>query len=227
MKFNNNTFKYFELAKKNKNKREWFEKNKSLYEDNVKEPMGLLIQEIGKRFQRDLPRIDISPSKVNRPLRAKNKVGEEGVIKLQSYFSLAEKQTSMFEWNPGIYFQLGADKNDNFLGLGLYMMSSRQLSLLRNALVEDFDTIDTILTDRKLKKAWVGLKGETYKRFPKGFNPESEPAKYLQYKQFYLGRAYSKKDILSPKFNTQVIKDLAAAMDFYAWVRAQVGTYRR
>lgn len=227
MKFTKNTFKYFELAKKNKNKREWFEKNRAFYDDNVKQPMSELILEIGKKYHRELPRIDITSSKVTRPVRAKNKVDENGIIKQNSYFSLSEKQTSMFEWNPGIYFQIGTEKDDNFFGLGLYMTSSRQTSLLRNALVEDFDRIDEILTDSKLKKSWGGLKGETYKRFPKGYNPESQAAKYLQYKQFYLGKSYSKKDILDPKFGSKLVKDLGAAIDFFVWIRKTVGTYRR
>lgn len=227
MKFTNATFKYFDLAKKNPNNREWFEKNKGLYEDAVKKPLQSLLIEINKKYQRQLPRIEISPDKVTRPLRPKNRAEEDGLVKNHVHFSLAEKRTSLFEWNPGIYFQIGADKDENFFGLGLYMTSSRQISLLRNALVEDFDRIDTILSDRKLKKTWVGLKGDVYKRFPKGFDPNCEAAKYLKYKQFYLGRSYTRKEVTSSKFASQLIKDLGVAMDFFTWIRSAVGTYRK
>lgn len=227
MKFSKETFKYFELAKKNSKNKAWFDKNKDLYESAVKAPLSALLIEIGKKYQKNLPRILVGPEKITRPLRPKNRAAEEGFIKSNCHFSLSEKQTSMFEWNPGIYFQLGAEKDENFFGLGLYMVSSRQTSLLRNALVEDFDVIDQIVTDRKLRKAWGELKGDVYKRFPKGYNPESPSAKYLIHKQFYLGRNYSRKEVLDPKFATQLVKDLGVAMGFFEWVRSTVGVYRK
>ncbi len=227
MKFTKNTYKYFDSAKKNKNNRDWFDKHKSLYENDVKAPLQALLLEINKKYQKQLPRIEISPDKITRPLRPKNRADDGGLIKTHTHISLAEKRTSLFEWNPGIYFQLGAGADENFFGLGLYMTSSRQVSLLRNALVEDFDRINQILTDKKLKKAWGGLKGDTYKRFPKGFNPESESAKYLKHKQFYLGRSYSRKEVLNPKFGPQLVKDLGTAIEFFNWVRGAVGTYRK
>ena len=107
------------------------------------------------------------------------------------------------------------------------MTSSRQTSLLRSALVEDFDRIDEILSDRKLKKTWGGLKGDVYKRFPKGFNPDSEAAKYLKYKQFYLGRNYTRAEVISPKFAKQLVRDLGVALEFFSWIRSTVGTYSR
>jgi len=226
-KFTKNTFTYFDLAKKNKNKREWFEKNKPLYESSVKLPLQALLMELNKKYQRQLPRIEVSPDKITRPLRPKNRSEDGGLIKSHTHFSLAEKRSSLFEWNPGIYLQLGADVDENFLGLGLYMISSRQTSLLRNALVEDFESIDTILTDKKLKKTWGGLKGDTYKRFPKGFDPNGEAAKYLKYKQFYLGRSYSRSEVLSSKFTANVIRDLGVAMEFFTWIRKAVGVYRK
>lgn len=227
MKFTKNTYKYFDSAKKNKNNRDWFDKHKSLYENDVKAPLQALLLEINKKYQKQLPRIEISPDKITRPLRPKNRADDGGLIKTHTHISLAEKRTSLFEWNPGIYFQLGAGADENFFGLGLYMTSSRQVSLLRNALVEDFDRINQILTDKKLKRAWGGLKGDTYKRFPKGFNPESESAKYLKHKQFYLGRSYSRKEVLNPKFGPQLVKDLGTAIEFFTWVRGAVGTYRK
>tara|TARA_B110001454_G_C12723232_1_gene436014 strand:- start:19694 stop:20377 length:684 start_codon:yes stop_codon:yes gene_type:complete len=227
MKFTKATFKYFDMARKNSNSREWFDKNKGLYEEAVKKPLQALLIELNKKYQRQLPRIQIGPDKISRPLRPKNRAEDGGLVKNNVHFSLAEKRTSLFEWNPGIYFQMGADKDDNFFGLGLYMTSSRQTSLLRNALVEDFDRIDEILSDRRLKKTWGGLKGDVYKRFPKGFNPDSEAAKYLKYKQFYLGKNYTRAEIISPKFASQLMKDLGVALDFFAWIRGTVGTYSR
>lgn len=226
-KFNSKTFQYFSLAQKNKNNRQWFEKNKSLYEENVRGPFTDLISEIQKELQDQLPHISISPRSLTRPLRPKNRAQTNGIIRNSAYISLAEPRSSLFEWNPGIYIQVGNNAEDNFLGIGLYMVSSRQLSLLRNALAEDFEEIDALVSDKKFKKSWGELKGDKYKRFPKGFNPDDPRNQYLWYKQFFVGRRLSKKEIQSPQFIAKTVHDLEVAMPFFQWIRKNVGTYRK
>lgn len=226
--FSAKTFKYFELARKNKNKKEWFEKNKDLYLENVREPFGDLILQIKKEMGKDLPRIIVDPQSITRPVRPKNRAVEAGgFLKDHSHVTIWEKKTSLFEWNPGIHIQFGAGKEDNFVGLGLYMVSSRQLSLLRQKLVDDFEEIDSLLNDSKLKKRWGGILGDKYKRFPKGFNAEDPRTTYLWNKQFYLGQTLTRKQVLDPKFSRQVVKDLKLAMPFFSWVREAVGVYGR
>ena len=145
MGFSNKTFQYFDQAKKNKNNLKWFEKNRILYQESVRKPFAHLVELMQKELQRDLPRIEISPRSITRPLRPKNRAERGGgLVKDFSHLSLAEKRSSLFEWNPGIYIQLGADQDHSLVGLGLYMVSSRQLSLLRNAVTEDFEEIDAL-----------------------------------------------------------------------------------
>lgn len=225
--FTKQTFAYFDGAKKNKNNEKWFLKNRNLYLEHVREPFGHLISVLHTEFSRDLPRIRIEPKQITRPLRTKNRAQEGGLIKTHTHLSLWEKKTSLFEWNPGLHLQFGAEKDDNFFGLGLYMVSSRQLSRLRRALVDDFDQIDALLQDRKLKKAWGGLLGEKYKRFPKGFDPADRSEKYLWYKQFYLGQNLTRKEVLEKSLVKKITKDLRLAMPFFKWVRETVGTYSR
>ncbi len=226
-KFSKKTFEYFDLANKHKNNKAWFEKNQSLYLEHVRQPFSILVQEIGRNFQKDLPRIHIEPKSICRPLRPQRKVEEDGVVKNFSHITLWEKKTSLFEWNPGIHIQFGANKDDNLIGIGLYMVSSRQLSLLRNRLVEDFDEIDALLRDNKLKKSWGTIQGEKYKRFPKGYNAEDSNTAYLWHKQFYLGQNFSRTEVLSKNFNKEIIRDLKIAIPFFKWVRQSVGTYHK
>jgi uncharacterized protein (TIGR02453 family) len=225
--FTRKTFEYFELAKKNKNNARWFEKNKEFYQENVHQPLSEFVLAIHDELQGDLPRIEISPRSITRPLRPKNKVADgAGLVKTTAHITISEKRTSLFEWNPGIYFQIGADRDDNFFGLGLYMVSSRQLSRLRDALFENFNEIDLILSDRRLKKVWGGILGEKYKRFPKGFDPNDPRSQYLWHKQFYLGLELSKKDLTNKNFQKQAVTNLKVAVPFFKWVRHSVGTYK-
>ena len=218
------TFKFLDGANKNKKNRAWFDKNKSTYESDVLNPTTTLLNLINKNYSKKLPKFDITAKRITKLTR--RFPGPEGeMLRSNIQFFLGEKMTSRFEWNPGIYFSVGSKEDDTVLGVGLYMVSSRQLSLLRNALVEDYDTIHKILSTAKLKKSWGSLQGELYKRFPKAFDEAAPYAKYMKHKQFYLAKEYSRKDILRKDFIASVIQDIGTVIPFLTWIRKTVGTY--
>jgi uncharacterized protein (TIGR02453 family) len=225
--FSRKTFQYFELAKKHTKKKDWFNKNKELYEVSVKEPYSILIHEMSERFSAKLPGIAIKSQKLSRPLRPSNKAVVMGYVKASSMFYFSEKQTSIFEWNPGLYMQLGDEKPDNVIGLGLYGPSSRQIKRLRIALVQDYKTVDKILANRKLKKYWGGLAEEMYKRFPKDYTVVDPAAKYLWYKQFFMRRHFTRKEVVSKDFAEIVLDSYEAGLPLLAWIRENIGVYNR
>ena len=107
------------------------------------------------------------------------------------------------------------------------MVSGRQISLLRNALVEDYDTISGLLKSKKFKSVWGELRGDMYVRPPKCFSIDDEYSKLLMHKQFYVHRDYKISEITSKKFATVVVNDLKLILPFFKWVRSSVGTYKR
>jgi uncharacterized protein (TIGR02453 family) len=226
-KFSKETFKYFDLAKKNKFNKEWFKKNESLYTSSVKEPFSYLIERLHKEFALDLKRIPIDPKKITRPLRPSNKAEDLGWIKDHSHITLWEPKTSLFEWNPGIHIQFGTKSDDNLVGAGLYMTSGRQISKLREAALLDYETLDSITKNKKFKTIWGQNFGDKYKRFPKGFDVTHPAAEYLWYKQFFVAKNFKRSEVQNPKFIEQLIKDLKLSLPFLNWIRQAVGIYSR
>ena len=224
--FSKSTYAYFAAAKKNTNNKDWFLKNKPLYDENVKIPFEHLISEIRKKLQTKLPDLRIDSKLITRPTRPANKA-QSGIVKNFSYATITEKRTSLFEWNPGIHIQFGHEKDENFIGCGLYMVSGRQISLLRNAIAQDFDTISDLLKSKKFKNVWGELRGDMYVRPPKGFPVDAPYSKLLMHKQFYVHRDYKMSEITSKKFAALVVSDLKLILPFFDWVRSSVGTYTR
>lgn len=225
--FTRKTFQYFDLAKKNKFRKGWFEKNKELYELAVKEPYTLLLKELDHRIGQRLPNILVSPRKISRPVRPLAKAEEHGYVKAGAMFYLGEKTTSQFEWNPGLYLHLGDEKEDNVIGMGLYGPSSRQIKRLRIALLQDWQEVDRILASPKLKKYWKGLAEEKYKRFPKDHSMDAPGAKYLWYKQFFITRRFNRKEVLSKEFPELVLRSFEAGLPLLQWIRDSIGVYDR
>lgn len=226
--FTKKTFQYFELAQKNRKNKKWFEKNHDLYVETVKTPFAHLITKLKKNLSSELPGIQFNPKKISQPLFRANRIPEDGsIIKTHAHFHAAEKALSMFETNPGLYLSVGHNPNETVTGLGLYMVSGRQLSLIRTAIDQDPEEFAEIMANKKFKKPWKGLGGEKYVRFPKGFNPESEGAKYLWHKQYYVGQDLTKSKLIQKSFADDFSKDCVAALPFLKWLRKTVGTYQR
>ncbi len=226
-KFSDKTFKYFELAKKNKFNKEWFDKNKLMYEEHVKAPFSLLVQKLNFEIGKELKKIEVSPKKITRPLRPSNKAKDLGWVKNQTHATLWESKTSIYEWNPAIHIQFGSEKDDNLIAVGLYMVSSRQIYKFRDAAFKDYEALDQIVNNKKFKSRWGSEFGDTYKRFPKGYDIDHPSSKYIRYKQFYVQRVLTRKDVISPKFIDQAVEDFKVGLPFFSWVRQAVGTYQR
>jgi uncharacterized protein (TIGR02453 family) len=225
--FTRKTFQYYDEAKRNNRNAKWFPKNKENFEASVRAPFLALLEELNFRIGHRVPSIPMGPRKISRPLRAGKRAAKNGLVRASTYFYLAVPSTSRFESNPGLFMQLGDEKEDNVIGVGLYMPSSRQIRRLRAALQEDHASIRRILADRKLKKYWGELAEEKYKRFPKDLNPEHPAADLLMYKQFHFTRHFTRKEVTAKDFPDTVMRAFEAALPFLGWLRENIGVYDR
>ena len=224
--FTKKTFSYFESTRAHRKNKDWFLKHKVEFEENVKIPFVKLTERLQTEFASELPRVDFLPRKLSRPVRRNPDEGG-AFLRSNAFVYFAEKATSQFEWNPGIYISIGAQGEENVMGVGLYMVSSRQMSLMRNGITTNFDQFHKIMTSRKLKSTWGKLGGETYTRFPRGFDEKAEAAIYLRHKRFFLHQDLTQKRVLQKNFTDSVVKDLEIALPFLIWIRKTVGVYRR
>ena len=225
VKFDQRTFKYFDLAAKDGQSREWFEENEDLYLDHVRKPMLSFVTNLWAEIDDELPGIEISAKKILRPVKPVNKiVPGDNAVKNYINVNFLEKENSRFEWNPGIYFQLSSVKDDNYVIVGLDRVTSRQLKLLREGFTVDYTRINSVLTNRKFKASWGELQGERYSRFPKSYQETQRGAEYLWQKQSYVAQQFTRKEVMAPDFSQKLVKDLKIAVPFLQWVRDTVGT---
>lgn len=225
-RFTQKTFHYFKEAGRDGTSRAWFEDNRNRYEEVVRQPFSILLQKLDARIGLEVPGIAISPRKITRPLRqAIRNPKKRNLVKDFSRAQMSERNLSRFEWNPCIYIQVGDLRTDNFIGLGCYMTSSRQMYLLRHKLDEMPEELDSILLNRRFKKTWGGLAGDRYVRFPRGFDESGRGAKYLWHRNFYVRQAFTKKEVMSADWFDHVVESFAVGVPFIQWLRDTVGTY--
>lgn len=227
IKFSKKTFVYLEGAKENAFDKKWFEDNKNLYMDHVKEPFTFLVDAIDLELSDDFKDIPINSSSICRPLRPSNRALEKGFVKDFISIDIMQKKTSLFEWNPGIHINFSADKDENFLGGGLYMVSSRQIKRMRDAFYSEHKNVDKMLSNKSFVKSWTEIKGEQYKRFPKDYDINHASAKYIMYKQFYFSKEIKRSQIIKKDFIQKTVEDLRSGAELLNWIKDTVGVYKK
>jgi uncharacterized protein (TIGR02453 family) len=169
------------------NNKEWFEKNRARFDFEFLQPAVQFVVEMGEKLSEifpdiiAIPKIDKSIFRLHRDIR----------------FS---KDKSPFKSNLGLYFWEGSGKKMEcsgyyfhiepklfFLGAGMYMFSKDQLKKYREVVSDPIkgkqlnDIISKLLNKKNIK-----LGGKTYKKTPRGFDPEYKYNELLLHSGIYV-----------------------------------------
>ena len=127
-------------SRRNNNK-EWFEAHRDEYENDVREPMRELIEELDVRFARFAPEIGGDPKRsmfrINRDIRfSKDKSPYKTNAGCWFHHRSATRKvgSEADEGSAGFYFHL--QPGESFLGGGVWMPPRPQLNKLRDAIAE-------------------------------------------------------------------------------------------
>ena len=210
--FPQSTIKFLTALARNNN-REWFEKNRHRFDFELLQPAQQFVIDLGEKLTtispniNAIPKIDKSIFRLHRDVR----------------FS---KDKAPFKTNLGLYFWEGKGKKMEcsgfyfhiepklfFLGTGMYMFTKDQLKKYRE-LVSDSargKELNEIIS-KLLKKKNYQLGGKTYKKTPRGFDPNYKYNELLLHSGLYI--YYESKDFseLTKKdpvtFSIKVFKEM-------------------
>ena len=170
---------FFKRLKK-KNDREWFLAHKGEFEAGWNEPMKALLADVREAIDATYAHVDLAEPKIFRIFRDvrfskdkspyKTHVG--GVIPL-------ERSAKVTDLPMALYFHVGAD--ETFAAAGHYMMEAQSLERFRKAIADDRRGAElTKIIASLAKKGFPARAHESYKRVPKGFDPEHPRAELLK-----------------------------------------------
>src|SRR5437870_13850560 len=153
---------------KRNNNREWFQKHKSIYETQVKQPMESLIEFMATEFQRFAPEMVASP-----------KVSAYRIYR-DTRFS---KDKSPYKTNVAAVFpRSGLGKHEGagyylhiapaelLIGGGLYMPLPKDLNAVRNHIAAGPAAFVRIVEGREFRRLFGALGGEQLSRVPRGLS---------------------------------------------------------
>jgi uncharacterized protein (TIGR02453 family) len=176
--------KFLWKLKRNNNK-EWFEAHREEFKSVVLEPAQEFVIVLGELLRTfvpgiiAIPKIDKSIFRLHRDVRFSK---DKSPYKTNIGILFWEGERKKMECS-GFYFH--AEPDYIFLGAGLYMFPDNLLKKYREVLYnpDKAKEIDTIV--KKLKKKGYILGGKSFKRVPKGYDPEYPYSDYLLHNGIY------------------------------------------
>lgn len=170
------------------NNREWFDENRSRYQEAktlFEQFTDLLIYEIGQfdsgvhgqRAKDCIFRIirDVRFSNDKRPYKTN----------FGAYIAQGGRKSDY----SGYYFHLAPD--ECFLAGGSYMPSAEQLKNIREAIVDDPEFFKSIITNDDFVHHFGELQGEKVKTYPRGFDKDFPDLDLIKFKQYFVSRKIS------------------------------------
>jgi uncharacterized protein (TIGR02453 family) len=216
-RFNPETITFL-VELKNNNNRDWFNANKTRYEEEVLDVALRFIQsmqdplaEIAPRFTAIPKRMGGSLMRVYRDTRfSKNKTPYKTNIGIQFRHEQAKDVHA-----PGFYVHI--DPDQVFLGAGMWRPASDALRGIRERIADKPAEWERVRDD-KLFKRHFKLGGEALTRPPRGFDKEHPQIADIRRKDFIAVKNMTLEEALNPRFQQKVETAFKAASDYMAFL---------
>jgi uncharacterized protein (TIGR02453 family) len=217
--FTKETVRFFNGLKKN-NTKEWFEANRTLYDEHVMAPARAFVVAMGERLR------SISPKIIAVPLVNKSIFRINRDTRFSADPSPYKTNLGLYFWeglrprmeSSGFYFHL--EPPEMWLGVGLYMFTDALMTRFRRAAVhpESGPELSQIVEELSALPG-VGLGGQHYKRVPVGYDPEHPNAELLKHNGLYSGYDMRIPDeFFSPRLVEYCFERFEAVAPLHRWI---------
>ena len=208
---------------KNNNNRDWFNENKSRYEEDVLDVALKFIQSMHDPLQAFAPHFTAIPKRMGGSLMrvyrdtrfSKNKLPYKTNIGIQFRHEQAKNVHS-----PGYYVHI--DPDDVFLGAGMWMPESEPLLGIRQRIADKPQEWQRVKGDKAFARHFK-LGGTSLTRPPRGFDKEHAMIEDIKRKSFIAIKNMSHDDALSPQFQRKVETAFKAATPYMQFLCKAVG----
>jgi len=207
------------------NSKEWFEQNRSVFNESIMEPAKEFVEALGgviRDFCPDvkaIPKTDKSIFRMHRDTRfSQNKNPYKNNLGI--YFWEGERKKMECS---GFYFHI--EPKHFFMGSGMYMFPKDILKQYRRVVAKELPAKELNETVKKLiKKYDFELGGKYYKKIPRGFTIEHNYPEYILFNGLWIGTKSSPvKKFLEIKDQVAYVNDLFKKMaPIHNWLMENV-----
>ena len=185
------------------NNREWFQENKTRYDESRKKALFLtevVINEI-RKFDAEIPLLDPKDClfRIFRDVRFSH---DKRPYKTNfGSFMAKGGRKSVY---AGYYFHI--DPAGSFAGGGIYMPAAEPLKAIREYMAENGEEFLSLTNHKNFKKAYPEMMDDKLKTAPKGFSPDHEFIDLLRYKSYAFMRQFTQTEVLNDNYIAKLVE---------------------
>jgi len=206
--FTQDTVDFFSELEKN-NKREWFNENKTRYENSVKIPFEEFVQHMIYKIQEVDEDLIITPKEAIFRIYRDIRFSKDKTPYKTHASAVIGKGGRKNISHPSIYFEVYSG-GFNFYS-GIYQMDTKQIYKVRSYISANLKEFEKLLNWEDFKKYFGKIHGEQNKVLPAEFKEVAKIQPLLANKQFYYFTKLSQNKLLSKTLPDNFMKFYFAA----------------
>jgi uncharacterized protein (TIGR02453 family) len=215
-------FDFFRELRAN-NDREWFQRNKSRYEQDVRGPALRFIEAAGPGLRRISKHVVADPRpvggsmfRINRDIRFSSDKSPYKTALGMSFGHDRGREGPA----PGYYLHIAPD--ESFAGGGVHMPDTATLTRIRDAIVADARTWKRIVEAPEFAPMFTYY-GELLKRAPQGYPADHPLVDHLRRKSFTWHTSFSEPQVCAPDFLDRFLDACRTANPYTRFLAAALG----
>jgi len=203
--FSRKTFKFLTQLEENNN-RDWFNENKSVYEETIREPALNFIADISSDLAKVSPHFNAIPKKVGGSLMrvyrdvrfGKDKSPYKTNIGIQFRHEIGKDVHA-----PGFYIHIAQD--ECFIGVGIWRPDSPTLRKIRDEIIDNPKKWTSVIQQKPFKREFEQV-GDSLVNAPRGYPKEHSLLEDLKRKDHIAITPLKKNIITGDQFKKEVLK---------------------
>ncbi len=192
------------------NDRDWFNARKQIYTDNIVIPAVAFAESLGERLKYISPHIQYD-TRTN---------GQGSLMRIYRDVRFSEDKSPFKTWvgirfweggtkaggNPGFYF--GFDATSGGLHVGMHGFDKNMLAAYRAAVDDELMGAELEAAVTSVRAAGkYEIKGEHYKKVPRGYDPDHPRAELLRFNTLYVSSPMIEPAVLASPELVEVVMD--------------------
>jgi len=220
MSYFNKAFNDFFSGLNKNNSKDWFDKNRKVYEAEVKTPFKGLVDHMISIIHEHDPEVQIEAKdaifRINRDIRfSKDKTP------YQTHVSANIAPGGRKSPHPGFYFQLSA--NRLMIGGGVYHLEKEHLHQVRDEILHNSSEFKKLINNKTFKSHFGELKGDKNKILPSPFKAAVSEQPLLANKQFYYMTELGPAKITQPGLDKLLMEYYKAGKELNKFFKRAMG----
>ena len=180
--FTKDFLKFTKELRKNNN-RDWFNKNKTRFIEDVKEPFEVFVQAMIDEYRKVNPSIAVTPKECIFRIYRDTRFSKDKTPYKEHVSAIISPGGRKNMSTPGMYIQM--NDIDVRLYSGVYKPDKDQLHKIRTAIASDLKGFKKLISKKAFIDTFGEIRGEKNKRLPKEFMEAAEVQPLIFNKGFY------------------------------------------